>query len=186
MLINSELLEIIRLKNPIVSVIGKYADITENHRKFSCKCPFCDSKINTLRIFPEQVTYTCFSCGNSGDVIGFVSKTEKLKFADTVRRMAENSCIMTLEEREKVGYMRFWDRFMLLCEFYHVSADRVTKYFGENLTREYILSLKYSKNEPETEWLKEKLCKKFEVCEDFWTADSDKIMDCLVSRKAKL
>ena len=93
MFINTELLEFIRLKNPLSSVIGKYEVITDA----CCKCPFCHSKTNSLNLFYDEI-YTCFHCGESGDVFGFVSKIENLSFAETVRKMAKSSGIYTLEE----------------------------------------------------------------------------------------
>ena len=93
MFINTELLEFIRLKNPLSSVVEKYEVI----EKDCCKCPFCHSKTNSLNLFHDEI-YTCFHCGESGDVFGFVSKIEKISFLETVQKMAEASGIYTLEE----------------------------------------------------------------------------------------
>ena len=84
MFVNTELLELIRLKNPLSSVIGKYEAITDD----CCKCPFCHSKTNSLNLFHDEI-YTCFHCGESGEVFGFVSKIENLSFAETARKMAK-------------------------------------------------------------------------------------------------
>ena len=73
MFINTELLEFIRMKNSLSSVIGKYEVITND----CCKCPFCHSKTNSLNLFHDEI-HTCFHCGESGDVFGFVSKIENL------------------------------------------------------------------------------------------------------------
>lgn len=71
--------------------------------------------------------FTCFRCGESGDVLGFVSKIENIPFADAVKKMAESSGIYTLEELEQKKVFRFWDRLLLLCEFHRISADSVLK-----------------------------------------------------------
>ena len=55
MFVNTELLEFIRLKNPLSSVIGKHEVITNA----CCKCPFCHSKTNSLNLFHDEI-YTCF------------------------------------------------------------------------------------------------------------------------------
>ena len=73
MFVNTELLEFIRMKNPLSSVVKKYEVI----EKDCCKCPFCHSKTNSLNLFHDEI-YTCFHCGESGDVFGFVSKIEKI------------------------------------------------------------------------------------------------------------
>ena len=117
MFINTELLEFIRLKNPLSSVVEKYEVI----EKDCCKCPFCHSKTNSLNLFHDEI-YTCFHCGESGDVFGFVSKIEKISFLETVQKMAEASGIYTLEELKQKNIFRFWDRFLILCEHYHIAA----------------------------------------------------------------
>lgn len=73
-----------------------------------------------------------------------------------------------------------------MCEFYRISADSVLEEFENKLSREYILSLKYSKTEPDTNWFESSLCYKFDIEKEFWNADPDNIMDYLVSRKETL
>ena len=178
MFVNTELLEFIRMKNPLSSVISKYTDI----KKERCKCPFCHSQTYAMNLFHDEM-FTCFHCGRSGDPLGFISKIENISFADAVKKLAESSGIYTLEELEQKKVFRFWDRFLLLCEFYRISADSMLKEFENKLSKEYILSLKYGKTEPDTGLLESILCRKFGIKKEFWNADSDNIMDCLVSRK---
>lgn len=181
MLVNTELLEFIRMKNPLSSVILKYTEV----KKECCKCPFCHSHTYAMHLFRDEI-FTCFHCGKSGDVLGFVSKIENIPFADAVKKLAESSGIYTLEELEQKKVFRFWDRFLLLCEFHRISADSVLKKIENKLSKEYILSLKYGKTEPNTDLLENNLCLKFGIQKEFWNADSDNIMDYLVSRKETL
>lgn len=74
----------------------------------------------------------------------------------------------------------------LLCEFYRISADGVLKEIQTELSKKYILSLKYSKAEPDTDLLESSLCCKFGIQKEFWNADTDNIMNYLVSRKETL
>lgn len=138
-----------------------------------------------MHLFRDEI-FTCFHCGKNGDVLGFVSKIENIPFADTVKKLAESSGIYTLEELEQKKVFRFWDRLLLLCEFHRISADSVLKEFKNELSREYILSLKYSKAEFNTDLLENNLCLKFGIQKEFWNADSDNIMNYLVSRKERL
>ena len=181
MFINTELLEFIRLKNPLSAVVSKYEMITND----CCKCPFCHSKTNSLNLFHDEI-YTCFHCGESGDVLEFVSKIENIPFDDAIKKLAESSEIYTLEELEQKKLFRFWDKFLLLCEFYRISADGVLKEIQTELSKKYILSLKYSKAEPDTDLLESSLCCKFGIQKEFWNADTDNIMNYLVSRKETL
>jgi len=138
-----------------------------------------------MNLFHDEI-FTCFRCGESGDVLGFVSKIENIPFADTVKKLAELSRIYTLEELEQQKVFRFWDRLLFLCEFHRISADSMLKEFQTELSKEYILSLKYGKTEPNTDLLKNSLCLKFGIQKGFWNADSDNIMNYLVSRKETL
>ncbi len=169
------------MKNSLYSVISEYMEV----RNERCKCPFCHSHTYAMHLFHDEI-FTCFHCGKSDDVLGFVSKTENIPFADAVKKLAESSGIYTLEELEQKKVFRFWDRFMLLCEFYQIPADSVLKEFENKLSKEYILSLKYSKTEPNTNFFEGSLCHKFGIQKEFWNADSDNIMDYLVSRKETL
>lgn len=181
MLVNIELLEFIRMKNPLSSVVSEYTEV----RKDRCKCPFCHSQTYVMNLFHDEM-FTCFRCGENGDVLGFVSKIENIPFADAVKKLAESSGIYTLEELEQKKVFRFWDRFLLLCEFHRISADSVLKEIENKLSTECILNLKYSKTEPDTDLLESSLCRKFGIQKEFWNADSDNIMNYLVSRKETL
>lgn len=88
MLINIELLEFIRIKNPISSAISEYTEV----KKDRCKCPFCHSYTYVMHLSRDEL-FTCFHCGKSGDVWGFVSKIENISFADAVKKLAESSGI---------------------------------------------------------------------------------------------
>ena len=177
MFINTELLEFIRLKNPLSSVIGKYEVITNA----CCKCPFCHSKTNSLNLFHDEI-YTCFHCGESGDVFGFVSKIENLSFAETVRKMAKSSGIYTLEESKQKNIFRFWDRFLILCEHYHIAVDSILQEYSSELTKEYLLSLKYGK-EPDTAPLKAIMQMKYGISKEFWNAAPEHIMEYLTAER---
>ena len=178
MFINTELLEFIRLKNPLSSVVGKYEAI----EKDCCKCPFCHSKTNSLNLFHDEI-YTCFHCGESSDVFGFVSKIENLSFAETVRKMAKLSGIYTLEELKQQNVFRFWDRFLILCEHYHISADYIVREYSSDLTKEYLLRLKYSKEEPDTAPLENIMQLKYGVSKEFWNTAPEHIMEHLTAER---
>ena len=51
-------------------------------------CPFHDEKTPSFNVRPSLGTYHCFGCGEGGDVISFVQKTEHLTFTETIERLA--------------------------------------------------------------------------------------------------
>ena len=114
----------------------------------------------------------------SGDVFGFVSKIKNLSFVETVRKMAKASKIYTLEELEQKNIFRFWDRFLILCEHYHIAVDSVLREYSSELTKEYLLGLKYSKEEPDTAPLEA-----IGISNEFWNAAPEHIMEYLTAER---
>ena len=51
-------------------------------------CPFHDEKSPSFQVTPTLGLYHCFGCGEGGDVIGFVQKTDHLSFVEAVERLA--------------------------------------------------------------------------------------------------
>lgn len=72
--------------------------------------------------------------------------------SETVQKMAEASGIYTLDELKQKNIFRFWDRFLILCEHYHIAADSILQEYSSELAKEYLLSLKYGKEPDTTRW----------------------------------
>ena len=51
-------------------------------------CPFHDEKTPSFTVRPAVGAYHCFGCGEGGDVISFIMKTDHLTFAESVERLA--------------------------------------------------------------------------------------------------
>ena len=51
-------------------------------------CPFHDEKTPSFHVRPAIGRYYCFGCGESGDAIDFVERTQGLGFTDAVERLA--------------------------------------------------------------------------------------------------
>jgi DNA primase len=52
-------------------------------------CPFHDEKTPSFSVRPSVGSFHCFGCGEGGDVISFVMKTDHLSFAESVERLAD-------------------------------------------------------------------------------------------------
>ncbi|HEX4699020.1 MAG TPA: DNA primase [Actinomycetes bacterium] len=52
-------------------------------------CPFHDEKSPSFSVRPSVGSFHCFGCGEGGDVISFVMRTDHLTFAETVERLAD-------------------------------------------------------------------------------------------------
>lgn len=51
-------------------------------------CPFHDERSPSFHVTPARGMYYCFGCGEGGDVITFVQKTDHLTFAEAVEKLA--------------------------------------------------------------------------------------------------
>ena len=96
--------------------------------------------------------------------------------------MAKSSGIYTLEELKQKNIFRFWDRFLILCEHYHIAADSILQEYSSELTKEYLLSLKYGK-EPDTAPLKAIMQMKYGISKEFWNAAPEHIMEYLTAER---
>ena len=86
-----EIIEEIKARCDIASVIGDYIKIQPSGQNYKALCPFHVEKTPSFHISTAKQVYKCFGCGEGGDVINFVMKMENLDFMDAVRLLA-NRC----------------------------------------------------------------------------------------------
>lgn len=84
-----ELIAALLEQTDIVDVIKAYIPVTKKGRNYMALCPFHDDKHPSLSISPERQIFKCFVCGTAGNAITFVSKYEKISYAEAVRKVAE-------------------------------------------------------------------------------------------------
>ncbi len=88
-LIRDEDIDEVRQRADIVDVISTQVQLKKAGRTFKGLCPFHDEKTPSFIVNPDRQTYHCFGCGEGGNVISFVMKTENLDFPDAVKVLAE-------------------------------------------------------------------------------------------------
>ena len=88
---DSNFIEKLKQNNEIVSVIGKYVNLTKKGSQFWACCPFHYEKTPSFAINEQEQYYHCFGCGESGDVISFVRKFENVDFVKAVEILAQNA-----------------------------------------------------------------------------------------------
>lgn len=62
--------------------------------KYKGLCPFHQEKTPSFTVDDATQFYHCFGCGESGDLITFVEKTENLSFIEAVKKLAEEKNIV--------------------------------------------------------------------------------------------
>ncbi|MGL5827821.1 MAG: DNA primase [Nocardioides sp.] len=80
----------VREKARIDDVVSSYVTLRKaGGGSFKGLCPFHEEKSPSFHVTPARNFWHCFGCGEGGDVIAFVMKSDGLGFAETVERLAE-------------------------------------------------------------------------------------------------
>ena len=88
-----ELIEEVRVKNDIVSVISGYVRIQKKGSSYFGLCPFHNEKSPSFSVAPAKQMYYCFGCGAGGNVITFVMEYENATFQEAVKMLADRAGI---------------------------------------------------------------------------------------------
>ncbi|SDP63998.1 DNA primase [Actinopolyspora xinjiangensis] len=82
----------VREGNRIDDVVGEYVALRRSGGDaFKGLCPFHDEKTPSFNVRANHGTFHCFGCGEGGDVIAFLMKTEHLGFVEAVERLADRA-----------------------------------------------------------------------------------------------
>lgn len=98
MIIRPEIIEDIKSRNDIETVISSYVRLKRAGSNLNGLCPFHSEKTPSFTVFPATQSFYCFGCGAGGDVITFVMRTENVDYVTAVRMLAERSGITIPDE----------------------------------------------------------------------------------------
>jgi P4 family phage/plasmid primase-like protien len=74
----------------LVDVVGHYVQLKKMGGELRGLCPFHDDHTPSFYVIPKKGFAHCFSCGWSGDAIGFIREKEGLDFLAAVERLGGN------------------------------------------------------------------------------------------------
>lgn len=97
-----ELIDEIRSRNDIVSVIGSYIKLQKKGSSYMGLCPFHNEKTPSFSVNGAKQFYHCFGCGAGGNVFTFIMEYENLSFPEAVKFLAGRAGIK-LPEQELDG-----------------------------------------------------------------------------------
>ena len=89
--IPDEVIQEIRERADIVSVIGKHVRLKKAGRNHKGVCPFHGDSDPSFNVNPEKGFFYCFGCHKKGDVFSFVTEYEGRSFYEAVRSLAEET-----------------------------------------------------------------------------------------------
>ena len=84
-----ELVSQIKDRLDIVEVVEKEVILTKKGANYWGLCPFHNEKTASFTVNPQKGIYKCFSCGEGGDALKFIQKTQGLEFYPMIIDLAE-------------------------------------------------------------------------------------------------
>ncbi len=89
--VDQDFIRTLKEKVNIVEVAEGYITLEKRGASYWACCPFHHEKTPSFAINEAGQYYHCFGCGESGDVIRFVSELESLDFMDAVKLLAQRA-----------------------------------------------------------------------------------------------
>lgn len=98
MAIPQSVIEEIKYKSDIESVISSYITLKRRGKNLIGLCPFHGEKTPSFTIYPENGSFYCFGCKVGGDVFTFTKLIENLDYIDAVKLLAERVGVTVVED----------------------------------------------------------------------------------------
>ena len=80
MAIPEDVINEIKYRNDIESVISQYVTLKRRGKNLVGLCPFHGEKTPSFTVYPETSSFYCFGCGVGGDVFTFTGLIENLDY----------------------------------------------------------------------------------------------------------
>jgi len=107
MQVTKEGIERIKSANPIADVVAERGiKLQRKGRQLVACCPFHEEKTASFNVSAAKGLYHCFGCGAAGDVIGFVTKHDKLSFGGALELLARRAGLdleRLMEDRPRIS-----------------------------------------------------------------------------------
>ena len=119
-----ELVSQIKERLDIVDVVSEQVILKKNGGHYWGLCPFHKEKTPSFSVNPNLGIYKCFGCGEGGDALTFIMKTQNKEFIEVARELAEKFGLKVVTIADLIRYRR---RSETLVERV-TEADMPTKY----------------------------------------------------------
>ncbi len=91
-------IEEIKYRNDIESVISSYVEVKRRGRNLVGLCPFHSEKTPSFTVYPDSQSFFCFGCGAGGDVVTFIRRIENLDYREALKFLAERAGMKLSDE----------------------------------------------------------------------------------------
>ncbi len=128
-MIPNELVEEIKDRTDIVSLIESYMPLTKKGRNYWGLCPFHLEDTPSFSVSGDKQMYYCFGCHKGGNAISFVMEYENLSFPEAVRKLAERAGIHIPQEEMSPSQKKYYSQRRRLIAV----NEKAIEYFRNNL-----------------------------------------------------
>ena len=91
----------LRQRLSLVDVIGRRIPLVKKGQNYWGCCPFHNEKTPSFSVSEDKGFYHCFGCGEHGDIISFVMKSENVDFKTAISELADMAGIKMPEIKQK-------------------------------------------------------------------------------------
>jgi len=109
LLIPKSIIQEIKGRIDIVTIVSDYIhNLKKSGKNWVGLCPFHNDRNPSLNVSPDLGIFKCFSCGESGDIIGFIQKIEKISFNEAVKILAKKAGVELnlLQEDDQPDFLK--------------------------------------------------------------------------------
>lgn len=78
----------LRQRLSIVDVVGRRVPLIKKGQNYWGCCPFHNEKTASFSVNEQKGFYHCFGCGEHGDIISFVMKSQNMGYIDAIKELA--------------------------------------------------------------------------------------------------
>ena len=121
-MITDETVERVREAADIVKVVGEHVKLKKVGSSWRGPCPFHQGTHPNFSVVPSKGIYTCFVCGEKGDVFTFLQKRLGIDFPAAVKQVADQVGIVVEEvQRRREGpdpRQPLWDANAAVADYY--------------------------------------------------------------------
>jgi len=86
--IKEESVERVKAATEILPLVEEVVRLRKSGGGYKGLCPFHQEKTPSFTVSPARGTFKCFGCGEGGDAIAFVMKTENVDFPGAIEVLA--------------------------------------------------------------------------------------------------
>ncbi len=119
---SDELIEEVRIKNPIVDVISSYVHLSKRGSNYVGLCPFHNEKTPSFSVSPGRGIFHCFGCGAGGNVFTFVMYYENFSFPEAMQKLADRAGVVLPKQEYTKEMKEAKDQRARLLEMHKAAA----------------------------------------------------------------